>query len=77
MLKWQAIELVNQADPHPPHLGLWMRTERAPVPGGWLVRTLLVEREVIQAPNTAPEPEVNVSVALTFVPDPAGAWKIS
>jgi hypothetical protein len=75
-LQWQAIELVSQLSPAPPNVGIWIRTDRAPVSGGWLVRTVLVKRDVAQVnPAASANLEIDTSVALTFVPDPAFAWK--
>lgn len=47
-MQWQTIELVNQLTPAPPNRGTWIRTDRAQVIGGWLVRTVLVKREIVQ-----------------------------
>ncbi len=75
-MQWQTIELVNQLTPAPPNLGTWIRTDRAQVIGGWLVRTVLVKREIVQAsPGSNSEMEVDTSISLTFVPDPALAWR--
>lgn len=75
-LQWQTIELVNQLAPAPPNVGIWIRTDRAQVIGGWLVRTVLVKRDVAQVNPAAPaDLEIDTSVALTFVPDPVFAWK--
>ncbi len=75
-LQWQTIELVNQLAPPPSNVGIWVRTDRAEVVGGWLVRTVLVKRDVAQVNPTAPAGlEIDPSVALTFVPDSAFSWK--
>ncbi|CUS38982.1 hypothetical protein COMA1_60188 [Candidatus Nitrospira nitrosa] len=75
-MEWQTIELVNQLTPAPPNLGIWIRTDRAQVIGGWLVRTVLVKREIVQAsPGSTSEMEVDTSIGLTFVPDPVLAWR--
>ncbi|MCC6139888.1 MAG: hypothetical protein IT389_04645 [Nitrospira sp.] len=75
-LQWQPIELVNQVAATPPYVGTWIRTDRAQVLGGWLVRTLLIKREVGQPIPAAPAGlEMAASVALTFVPDPTLGWK--
>lgn len=61
----------------PPQLGNYIKTERAQVFGGWLVRTIIMTREAPSLPNTPipPEFEFETSVGLTFVPDPTYAWK--
>ncbi len=75
-LQWQAIELVDQLSPAPPNIGIWIRTDRAQVSGSWLVRTVLVKRDVARVNPTAPAGlEIDTSVALTFVPDAALTWK--
>ena len=73
-LKWETIELLDQLSPQNPKLGNWLKTERASVPGGWLVRTILIRREAAQVPGSGVEPEYNSSVALAFVPGSAGTW---
>lgn len=75
-LNWQQIELVDRLSATPPKLGNWIRTERAPIFGGWLIRTILVHRESAQVSGSAIEPEFSSSVALTFVPDPAWTWHL-
>lgn len=73
-MQWQTIEIINKLSPKPPGEGTWIRTDRAKVVGGWLVRTMLLQREVAAAPNVAPEFESSSSVAMTFVPDPSWTW---
>ncbi len=74
-LQWESIELINQLTPQPPNLGILTKTDRAKVLGGWLVRTILIKRDIVQANPTAPQQlESDTSVALTFVPDPQFAW---
>ncbi len=75
-LQWQTIELVNELSSVPPNIGIWIRTDRAQVSGGWLVRTVLVKRDVAQVNPTAPAGlEIDTSVALTFVPDAVFSWR--
>lgn len=75
-LQWQVIEQINQLSSAPPNVGSWIRTERAQVFGGWLVRTILVKRDVVQAgPSSPSELEADTSVSLTFVPDAGYAWR--
>lgn len=74
-LQWEVLELVDQLTPNPPKLGNWIKTERSPIAGGWLVRTVLIQREVAQVPGSEIELEINSSVSLTFVPDQGWSWK--
>ena len=76
-LNWQIIELNDKLAKTPPQLGNYIRTERAAVVGGWLVRTLVMTREVasVAGAQIAPEIEFETSVGLTFVPDPTYSWK--
>lgn len=75
-LQWQTSELVNELSPAPPNVGIWIRTDRAQVVGGWLVRTVLVKRDVAQMNPSSPAGlEIDTSVGLTLVPDPTFAWK--
>jgi len=74
-LTWTTIEVVDRLSPTPPRLGDFLKTERAQVFGGWLVRTYMMRRESAQVPGSVIEPEFDANVAMTFVPDPAWAWK--
>ena len=75
-LQWQTIELVNELSSAPPNVGIWIRTDRAQVSGGWLVRTVLVKRDVVQVNPAAPvDLESDTSVGLTFVPDAVFSWR--
>lgn len=76
MLAWETIEISDQLSPAPPRLGNWLRTERARTVGGWLVRTILIQREAVRLPDAPVDAELNSSVALAFVPDPNWSWKI-
>ena len=67
-LAWKTVDLQQQQTGPAPYL----RTERAKIAGGWLVRTLFVMREQTQPPGGAPDIETTASVGLTFVPDAAG-----
>lgn len=76
-LQWEPIELANQLAPQSPYLGTWIRTERAKVIGGWLVRAILVKRDIAQVnPASAQELEIDTSIGLTFIPDPQLAWRL-
>lgn len=74
-LQWEVLELVDQLTSNSPKLGNWLKTERSPIAGGWLVRTIFIQREAAQVPGSVIEPEINSSVSLTFVPDPGWSWK--
>lgn len=71
-MNWQTVDLQQQ--PTSPVAGMvsMMRTERARIPGGWLVRTVAFHREITQPQGGAADVETNVAVGLTFVPDSAG-----
>lgn len=73
---WQQIGFVDRLSSAPPTLGLWVKTERAQVAGGRLVRTYLVRREAAQVAGSGIEPEFSTSVALTCVPDPVRTWRM-
>ncbi len=74
-LIWNTIEVVDRLSPTPPRLGDYLKTERAQVVGGWLVRTYMMRRESAQVPGSGVEPEFEASVAMTFVPDPTWSWR--
>lgn len=46
--------------------------QRAPVPGGWLVRDV---QDVLVDMGRGPESGYAWSSSLTFVPDPTGQWR--
>lgn len=73
-LIWQVIE--QQERPAGTGAGMvWAtQTQRASVAGGWLVRTTVLHRETTLPAGGASDIETNVSVGLTFVPDPGNAW---
>lgn len=73
-LIWQIIE--QQERPSGPGVGMvWgTQTQRARVPNGWLVRTMVLHRETTLPAGGVADIETNVSVGLTFVPDPGNAW---
>lgn len=75
-LAWSQIEQVHRPAPSAPQLGSWLNTERAKVPGGWLVRSYLLQREVDQLPGAAIDVELGVGETMTFVPDPAWSWQV-
>jgi hypothetical protein len=75
-LTWQAIENYDKLSPTPPQLGQLVRTERAKVLGGWLVRTYVLRRELVPVANAPSDPEFSTSVAMCFVPDPTWAWVV-
>jgi hypothetical protein len=57
-LKWEALD----SEPRT------AMTERARVPGGWLVRQWPKSIGAVKGQNEKD------AIAITFVPDPAGAW---
>lgn len=73
-LIWQIID--SQERPTGPGAGMVyaVQTERARVLGGWLVRTMVLHREATLPAGGASDIETNLSVGLTFVPDPGTAW---
>ncbi len=74
-LSWQMIDLQQQPTNNGmPGMVAMLRTERARIPGGWLVRTVGVYREATQAPGGAPDIETSTAIGLTFVPDAGHAW---
>lgn len=75
-LVWNVIE--NQETPTgpAPNLKVWLRTERARVLGGWLVRSIVMHREMNQATGGQPDIDADMAVGLTFVPDAANAWNL-
>lgn len=74
-LSWQTIDQYQQPTGSAPGLVLMLRTDRAKIPGGWLVRTLVLHREQTISPGGGTDIESNVSSGLTFVPDPTYAWR--
>lgn len=75
-LVWNLIENLETPTGSAPNLRVWLRTERARVPGGWLVRSIVVHREMNQAIGGVPDIDANMAVGLTFVPDATNAWNI-
>ena len=84
MLTWERIELHSyQAEDvlgHVPSNGRWLLTERAHVPGGWLVRSHV--SRVIASAHPAEQPWVGgvglgAGISITFVPDPEHAWDVA
>lgn len=58
----------------------FLSTQRAAVPGGWLVRTLVSETRVEILPDPVGGQDLGVGVGqgagLTFMPDPDHAWTL-
>ena len=73
-LFWQTIDQQQQATGPAPGLVSMLRTERARIPGGWLVRILVLHREQAAPPGGAVEIETGVASGVTFVPDPTHSW---
>lgn len=74
VLKWETIDLQQNATSQAAGMISILRTERAKTAGGWLVRTLVFHREITQPQGGAQDVETNVAVGLTFVPDPTNGW---
>lgn len=75
-LTWYLIDQQEVPTGPGPNLKGVLRTERTNVPGGWLVRTVLMHREITQPPGGTPDIETNMAVGLTFVPDASNAWRL-
>lgn len=71
---WQTIDQQQQATGPAPGLVSMLRTDRAKIPGGWLVRILVLHREQAAPPGGAAEIETGVASGVTFVPDPTHSW---
>jgi hypothetical protein len=83
-LTWQRIELhAYQTDEvlgHVPSNGRWLLTERAKVPGGWLVRTHI--SRVLASAHPVDQPwvggiGVGAGISITYVPDPEHTWDVA
>lgn len=83
-LSWERLELhTYQAKDvlgHVPANGRWMLTERAKVPGGWLVRCHI--SRVLASAYPEEQPWVGgvglgAGISITFVPDPAHSWEVA
>jgi hypothetical protein len=73
-LAWQTIDQQQQITGSEPRLTGVLRTDRAKIPGGWLVRTVAMHRELTEPTGGYPDIEANIAIALTFVPDTSNAW---
>lgn len=71
MLKWDEIE---KSGPTTGNTGQWYYTHRARLPHGWLVRQILLQREVAQTGAGPADVELAASTSITFVPLGTGAW---
>lgn len=83
-LVWERIELSQSSGDHVfhgvPGNARFVLTQRARVPGGWLVRTQLIR--VLAGVRPVDQPwvggvGVGAGVGLTFVPDPGHEWKVA
>ena len=72
---WQTIDQQPQTTGPAPGLISMLRTDRAEIPGGWLVRTLVLHREQTTPPGGAPDIEASAACGVTFVPDHTHAWR--
>ena len=71
MLKWEEIE---KSGPVSGTIGQWYYTHRARLPHGWLVRQIILQREITQPPGSPSDVELAVSTSITFVPQGSGTW---
>lgn len=73
-LAWQVIDQQSWQDGGEEVLMSSIRTERARIPGGWLVRSVALRRELTHPRGGEADVESGIGLALTFVPDAAGVW---
>lgn len=74
-MQWITIDQQAVSTGPAPGLTGVLKTERTKVPGGWLVRSVLMYREMTQPLGGAPDIETTMSVGITFVPDVTDAWR--
>lgn len=72
MLQWEELE---KSGPTTGSVGQWYYTHRARLPHGWLVRQIIMQREVTQPAGGAVDIELALATSITFVPLGTGAWK--
>ena len=73
-LVWQVIDQQSYQDGGDEVLMSSIRTERARIPGGWLVRACALRRELTHPRGGEADVESGIGLTLTFVPDPGGVW---
>jgi hypothetical protein len=71
-LTWQIIDQqqTNPPQTNAPHT--FLKTERAKIPGGWLVRTAFYLSQMNQPQGGSVDLDISSNVSITFVPDSAG-----
>ncbi len=74
-LNWELIDRQRHPDDEVEMLVSSSRTERARVPGGWLVRSVALRRELTHPRGGQSDVESSIGLALTFVPDADHGWK--
>lgn len=73
-LTWDVIDQQLHRDKEADALVSSIRTERAKIPGGWLVRSIALRREISHPRGGSADVESSIGLALTFVPDASGSW---
>jgi hypothetical protein len=73
-LQWQTVESTGGFTGGDSGMGQKMHSMRAQVPGGWLVRSVYLRRENV-AVGAPVDLDMEVAMAMAFVPDPKWAWK--
>jgi hypothetical protein len=71
MFTWEELE---KSGPASGSVGQWYYTHRTRLPHGWLVRQIILQREVSQPPGGAADMELAVATSITFVPIGTGKW---
>lgn len=74
-LNWEIIDWQRHSDEEVEMLVSSIRTERARVPGGWLVRSLALRRELTHPRGGQADVESSLGLGLAFMPDADHAWK--
>ena len=73
-LNWEIIDWQRHPDDEAELLVSSIRTERAGVPGGWLVRSVALRRELTHPRGGQADVESSIGLALAFVPDADHGW---
>lgn len=73
-LTWEVIDQQLHQGKETDALVSSIRTERAKIPGGWLVRSIALRRELTHPRGGSADVESSIGLALTYVPDADGRW---
>lgn len=73
-LTWEVIDRQHHGEDEADALASSIRTERAKIAGGWLVRSIALRREISHPRGGNADVESSIGLALTFVPDADGRW---